>query len=251
MVAAMWLRTSAVAALIGLIVVAIAVPIQGRAQTDDERAIRAVVDTEDATGVKDQEAVRIYGTTALVFYRSTVAGDVSSARRVTTVLVKRDGRWQAVSQQSSRIRPAATVAEYANVHTLLEADGAPAPADAEQQVRQVEQEIADATAKTDTVALERLWAPEFLWIGPIGQILTRADRLNAMRSGSETSQHYSIDRETVHLYGATAVVTFRSTVAGTIAGKDVTSQRTVTNVLVKSAGRWQAVVQHSTLIEPR
>ena len=72
-----------------------------------------------------------------------------------------------------------------------------------------------------------------------------------MRSGSETSQHYSIDRETVRVYGATAVVTFRSTVAGTVAGKDIGSQRNVTNVLVKSGGRWQAVLQHSTVIQPR
>jgi len=90
-----------------------------------------------------------------------------------------------------------------------------------------------------------------VWIGPIGQILTRADRLTAMRSGSETSQHYSIDQENVRVYGATAVAIFRSTVAGAVNGKDVSSQRMVTNALVKSGGRWQAVLQHSTVIETR
>jgi len=44
----------------------------------------------------------------VVIYRSTVKGQlfgqaVSNQRRVTTVFVKRDGRWQAVSQQSTRI----------------------------------------------------------------------------------------------------------------------------------------------------
>ena len=44
----------------------------------------------------------------MVIYRSTVKGQlfgqaVSNQRRVTTVFVKRDGRWQAVSQQSTRI----------------------------------------------------------------------------------------------------------------------------------------------------
>jgi ketosteroid isomerase-like protein len=57
---------------------------------------------------RDQETIRVYGTTAVVVYRSTVRGqrgtqDISSQRRVTTVLLKRGGRWQAVSQQSTTI----------------------------------------------------------------------------------------------------------------------------------------------------
>jgi len=57
---------------------------------------------------RDQETIRVYRTTAVVIYRSTVRGqrgtqDISSQRRVTTVLLKRGGRWQAVSKQSTTI----------------------------------------------------------------------------------------------------------------------------------------------------
>ena len=57
---------------------------------------------------RDQETIRVYGTTAVVIYRSTVRGqrgteDISSQRRVTTVLLKRGGHWSAVSQQSTTI----------------------------------------------------------------------------------------------------------------------------------------------------
>ena len=57
---------------------------------------------------RDEENIRVYGDTAVVIYRSTVKGQlfgqaVSNQRRVTTVFVKRNGRWQAVSQQSTRI----------------------------------------------------------------------------------------------------------------------------------------------------
>ena len=57
---------------------------------------------------RDQETIRIYGTTAIVTYRSTVNAqhtgpEISSQRRVTTVLLKRNGRWQAVAQQSTPI----------------------------------------------------------------------------------------------------------------------------------------------------
>jgi ketosteroid isomerase-like protein len=202
---------------------------------------------------RDQEIIRIYGTTALVFYRSTVAGvrgalDISSQRRVTNVLVKRDGRWEVVSQQSSTIQPAAAATTVAAVDVLLGPD-ATSGEDSEEQIRRVEHDIADATERNDADALDRLWAPEFVWIGPAGQALTRGNRLDAMRSGREKSQHYSIDQEAIRVYGATAVAIFRSTVAGGVVdGKDISSQRMVTNVLVKSGGRWRAVSQHSTLI---
>jgi ketosteroid isomerase-like protein len=57
---------------------------------------------------RDEENIRVYGDMAVVIYRSTVKGrrggqDIGSQRRVTTVLVKRSGRWQVVSQQSTRI----------------------------------------------------------------------------------------------------------------------------------------------------
>jgi len=212
-------------------------------QADDDRAIRAAEDQIEQT--RDQESIRLYGTTAIVFYRS-------KGLRATHVLVKRDGRWELVSQRAVRIQPNAAAAAVPHVDVLLRPDEAPSAQDAEQQVRRAEQDIAAATERSDADALEPLWAPEFVWIGPSGLILTRADRLAAMRSGNEKSQRYAIDQETIHVYGATAVVTFRSTITGgVINGKDVSSQRTVTNVLVRSGGRWQAVVQHSTLIEPR
>ena len=57
---------------------------------------------------RDDEKIRVYGDTAVVTYRSTVQAqrngqDISSQRRVITVLVRRDSRWQAVAQQSTAI----------------------------------------------------------------------------------------------------------------------------------------------------
>jgi uncharacterized protein (TIGR02246 family) len=203
---------------------------------------------------RDQESIRIYGTTAVVFYRGTFAAapndtGVSSQRRVTSVLVRRNGHWQAVSQQSSRIRGAESAATINTIHRKLQGARSAAVGDREQSVREVEQQIADATDKDDSDRLETLWAPEFVWVGPIGNVLTGAQRLAMIRSGREKSGGYTIDQENIRIYGATAVVTFRSTVAGVIDGKDISSRRRVTNVLVELDGRWQAVSQHSTLIQ--
>ena len=54
--------------------------------------------------------VRIYGDTAVVTGRNTIKGawedikrDISGPYRFTDVFVKRDGRWQCVASQSSRL----------------------------------------------------------------------------------------------------------------------------------------------------
>lgn len=57
---------------------------------------------------RDEETIRVYGNTALVIYRSTASGTLkgqsfNSQRRVTTVLLKRDGVWLALGRQSTPI----------------------------------------------------------------------------------------------------------------------------------------------------
>ena len=193
---------------------------------------------------RDQESIRVYGVTAIVFYRSTAA---AVQHRVTSVLVKQDGQWREVSRQSSRIRGSANSDTISSIHQQLQSSAAD---HREQTVQAAEQQIAEATDKDDADKLESLWAPEFVWVGPVGNVLTRAQRLDQIRTGREKSAGYTIDQEEVRIYGPTAVVTFRSTVAGVIDGKDISSRRRVTNVLVQREGRWQAVSQHSTLIQP-
>ena len=57
---------------------------------------------------RDEESIRLYGDTAVVIYRSTPKGtfkgqELTSQRRVTTILVKQDGRWLTVGRQSTPI----------------------------------------------------------------------------------------------------------------------------------------------------
>jgi len=172
---------------------------------------------------RDQESIRVYGTMAIVIYRSAVPAarngtDVSTQQRVTTVLLKRDGRWRAVLQQSSPILRSASAATIHSVHHQFQ----PAPTvPDDREVQQVEQRIADATGKDDADALESLWSPEYVWVGPNGGVLSRAQRLAIIRAGQIKSEGYTMDQQDIRMYGATAVVTFRSTVAAAIDGKDI------------------------------
>ncbi|MFN2623680.1 MAG: nuclear transport factor 2 family protein [Chthoniobacterales bacterium] len=57
---------------------------------------------------RDEESIRFYGNTAVVIYRSTPHGtfkgqQLIDQRRVTTILVKQDGRWLTAGRQSTPI----------------------------------------------------------------------------------------------------------------------------------------------------
>jgi ketosteroid isomerase-like protein len=116
----------------------------------------------------------------------------------------------------------------------------------EESVRKVENEFAVAYGRNDPEALDRLWAADYTFVNPAGQVLTKAQRLAMLRSGELKIEAYSRDDESIRIYGNTALVTYRSTVKAQRNGNDVSSQRRVITVWVKRDGRWQAVAQQST-----
>ncbi|HEX8899241.1 MAG TPA: nuclear transport factor 2 family protein [Chthoniobacterales bacterium] len=116
----------------------------------------------------------------------------------------------------------------------------------EESVRKVEDEFAAAYGRNDADALDRLWAADYTFVNPAGQLLTKAQRLAMLRSGELRIDAYTRDDESIRIYGNTAVVTYRSTVKAQRNGHDISSQRRVITVLVKRDGGWQAVAQQST-----
>ena len=188
---------------------------------------------------RDEQTVRMYGNTAIVIYRSTARGTLrgqafNNQRRVTTVLMNQDGVWRALGRQSTPI---------------VQSPAPPGQAALEEDaVRKVEDEIAAALDHNDADALDHLWADDYVFVNPYGLVFTKAQRLQAFRSGTTRLESYSRDQESIRVYGNTAVVIYRSTVKGQAGGRDMSSQRRVTTVLEKRGGRWQAVSQQSTRI---
>lgn len=62
---------------------------------------------------RDEESIRFYGNTAVVIYRSTPHGTldgqqlITNQRRVTTIMIKEDGRWYTAGRQSTPIAESA------------------------------------------------------------------------------------------------------------------------------------------------
>jgi uncharacterized protein (TIGR02246 family) len=118
----------------------------------------------------------------------------------------------------------------------------------EAAVRQVEDQITAALAHNDADALSKLWAPEYMFVNPAGIVVAGPQRLAMLRSGELKVDTYTRDDESIHVYGTTAVVMYRSTVGAQRNGQDISSRRRVMTVLVKRDGRWQVVAQQSTTI---
>src|SRR5947208_6039572 len=119
----------------------------------------------------------------------------------------------------------------------------------EQAIRQLDNERIQAQIGTDAAALERIYADDFIGIGPSGTVRTKAQVISDFTSGDLKFQSITTDDVQVRVYGNTAVETGRSTMNGQDKGKTVPRDNRFTRVWVKQRGRWQLVANHySSLI---
>lgn len=128
-----------------------------------------------------------------------------------------------VPQQSARTRDAAGAAEA---------------------VQQQDQERIRAQIAADAVALRRIYADDFLGIGPTGVVRNKADVIADFAAHTLTYQSIKTAEVRVRVYGITAVETGRSIMVGQDGGKTVPSENRFTRVWVMRDGRWQLVANH-------
>jgi ketosteroid isomerase-like protein len=114
----------------------------------------------------------------------------------------------------------------------------------EQAVQQQDQERIRAQIAADTIALGRIYADDFIGIGPTGVMRNKADVIADFTTHTLTYQSIITAEVRVRLYGNTAVETGRSTMVGQDRGKAVPRDNRFTRVWVMTNGRWQLVANH-------
>jgi ketosteroid isomerase-like protein len=115
-------------------------------------------------------------------------------------------------------------------------------------LRQLDQERIQAQIGADAVALDRLYAEDFIGIGPSGTVRTKAQVIADFTSGNLRFQSITTDDVQWRVYGDMAVETGRSTMDGQDRGKAVPRDNRFTRVWVKRQGRWQLVANHYSLL---
>ncbi len=121
---------------------------------------------------------------------------------------------------------------------------------AENDVLQFERDACKAFLDADPAALERVLTADFTLTLSNGEISTRADEINELRSGKV---HYDIFENydmKARLYGDNiAVVLGKTRVKGTSEGKQFDRVVQFTDTLIKRDGRWQLAAGHVSRLE--
>ena len=119
----------------------------------------------------------------------------------------------------------------------------------EQVIRQLDHERIQAQIGANAVSLNRIYADDFIGIGPSGTVRTKPQVLADFTSGDLKFQSITTDDVQVRVYGNTAVETGRSIMIGQDKGKAVPRDNRFTRVWIKQFGRWRLVANHySTLV---
>ena len=114
----------------------------------------------------------------------------------------------------------------------------------EQAIRQLDNERIQAQIGADAVALDRIYADDFIGVGPSGTVRTKPQVIADFTSGNLKFQSISTDEVQVRVYENAAVETGLSTMVGQDKGKAVPRDTRFTRVWVKQQGRWRLVANH-------
>src|SRR6201984_1276914 len=114
----------------------------------------------------------------------------------------------------------------------------------EQVIRQLDHERIQAQIDSDAAALERIYAADFIGVGPSGTVRTKPQVISDFTSGDLKFQSITTDAVQVRVYRNTAVETGRSTMIGQDKGQTVPRDTRFTRVWVKQQGRWRLVANH-------
>jgi hypothetical protein len=121
---------------------------------------------------------------------------------------------------------------------------------AEKEVLQFERDACKAFLDADPAALERVLTADFTLTLSNGDVSTRADEINDLRSGKV---HYDVFENydmLARLYGDNmAVVLGKTRVKGTSEGKPFDRVVQFTDTLIKRDGRWHLAAGHVSRIE--
>src|ERR1041385_8192698 len=127
---------------------------------------------------------------------------------------------------------------------LLAAVSAHAQRGVVEEIRKVDRERIRAQVNADAAELDRIYADDFIGIGPSGTLRTKKEVLADFTSGSLKFQSITTDDVRIRVYGNAAVETGLSTLKGRDAGKTVPEENRFTRVWIKQGGRWRLVSNH-------
>jgi len=121
-------------------------------------------------------------------------------------------------------------------------------AGAEQSLEKKAHAYADALTKRDVKALDEIWSPEYTFVNPRGELLSKAQRIANIKSGTTEFQTMSPQKDRLHVQGNFAVEVGRIVVEGEYSGHESSGEYRYTTVWIKIQKRWRMLANQITLI---
>jgi ketosteroid isomerase-like protein len=119
----------------------------------------------------------------------------------------------------------------------------------EDQIKQREQNWAQATVKEGAAAVDQYEADDIIDTDPSGRVTDKTQDKTDLSSDDLKFQSVDVSDLKVHVYGNTAVAAGTSTIKGTYKGQDISGKYRFTDTWVKRNGKWLAVASQSTKIQ--
>lgn len=159
--------------------------------------------------------------------------------------IKLDGKWSENTVRRILLLPLLTVAlaGFARGQGTVRNQ---AHAETEKEVLEVERQKDEAVRSRDISVLERIYADDLAFVNGRGQVLTKAQHLEEIRSGNVKYLSSNKSDFHVHLYGSTAVLTGRENSIVEYHGKTISSPRQFITVYVNLDGQWRYVAHQVT-----
>jgi ketosteroid isomerase-like protein len=121
-------------------------------------------------------------------------------------------------------------------------------AGAEQALEKKAHEYAQALTKRDVETLDEIWTADYTFVNPRGELLSKAQRIANMKSGTTELHTMSPQKERLHVRGNFAVEVGRIVVEGEYSGHESNGEYRYTTVWIKMQKRWRMLANQITLI---
>jgi hypothetical protein len=128
---------------------------------------------------------------------------------------------------------------------LALASAQPKLTSAEQEVLRVSRARMDASNRRDPVSWSRFVADDCIFSDENGVLHPKSDPLKVISKLPPEYDHSENPRDfVVHVYGNTAVLTYRATVHEQFNDRDIVSEMRMTETFIKSKGSWLLIARH-------
>ena len=117
-----------------------------------------------------------------------------------------------------------------------------------QEIERLEQQLVKAIESKDFATYQRLVAEDYVAVGAAGE-QTRAQAMEAYRSGALSLPGLKIGDVKVHVYGDTAMISARTFGDRVEKGKTVPNRVRYMRIWMKREGTWRAVSQMARPLE--